>query len=279
MLSIFFPPSFDSSRPIALIASRGRYPIISAAAIRAANVPLRLIALGGETEPELFSSFAPSDRIEVNVDQLGKLLSVLKNFDVGYTLMAGQIKPKKLFHRLTPDLKIEKTLLTLKRRNAETIFGVVMREIEDIGIVQLDARAFLDNQLASPGRMTSRKFPIGSEYLKYGIHIARKIAQLDIGQGCVVRKGTVLAVEAFEGTDRMLRRAGTFKVNDSLFVKTVKIKQDFRFDVSDFGFRTLETMQEAGLNAAALEAGKVIMLEKSLLLTKASELGIDLFGF
>jgi DUF1009 family protein len=127
--------------------------------------------------------------------------------------------------------------------------------------------------------MAGPKLPTDEEYLQHGITIAREIARLDIGQGCVVRKGTVLAVEAFEGTDDMLRRAGTFKTDETLFVKTVKARQDFRFDVPVFGLRTLQTMKEAGIAAAALEADKVIILEKPAVLKQAKALGIALHGF
>jgi DUF1009 family protein len=207
------------------------------------------------------------------------MLKALREFDAGYALMAGQITPRRLFKGLHPDLKATKILFSLKRRNAETIFGAIAREIEELGVTLLDARAFLDDQLASAGCMTGKKFPIESDYLDHGIHIARESARLDIGQGCVVRKGTVLAVEAFEGTDEMLRRAGAFKTDGALFVKTVKARQDFRFDVPCFGLRTLETMREARLAAAALESGKVIMLDKPNVLEQARAWGISLFGF
>jgi DUF1009 family protein len=127
--------------------------------------------------------------------------------------------------------------------------------------------------------MTGGRFPIEQEYLDHGLHVAREIARLDIGQGVVVRKGTVLAVEAFEGTDEMLRRAGSFKTTDALFVKTVKVNQDYRFDVPVFGHRTLETMRGAGIAAAALEAGKVIVLDRTNVLTQAKAWGIHLLGF
>jgi DUF1009 family protein len=126
--------------------------------------------------------------------------------------------------------------------------------------------------------MTGRSFPIPREYIDHGLHIARECARLDIGQGCVVRNGTVLAVEAFEGTDAMLRRAGGFKTDDALFVKTVKERQDFRFDVPCFGMRTLETMREARLTAAALETGKVILLDKPAVISQAKTWGISLLG-
>jgi len=178
-----------------------------------------------------------------------------------------------------PDLKAAAILFALKRRNAETIFGAIADEIHQVGVTLLDARAFIDEHLATPGAMTGGKLPVDDEYLQHGIQIAREIARLDIGQGCVVRKGTVLAVEAFEGTDEMLRRAGTFKTDATLFVKTVKVRQDFRFDVPVFGQRTLETMHAAGLGAAALEAGKVIVLDKPAVLRQARDWNIALHGF
>lgn len=277
--SAYLPPTFDPKRPVALIAGRGLYPAITAASIRATGVPLRLIAMDDETEPELIASFPASERVSLNVGQIGRMLDALKNFGAGYALMAGQVKPKKLFHGLTPDLKAAAILFKLKRRNAETIFGAIAEEIEKIGVTLLDARAFIDDQLAATGSMSGVKLPTDAEYLDHGIHIAREMARLDVGQGCVVRKGTVLAVEAFEGTDAMLRRAGTFKTDETLFVKTVKARQDFRFDVPVFGRRTLETMKEAGIAAAALEAGKVIILEKPAVLKEAKALGIALYGF
>lgn len=278
-LSAFLPANFDARRPLALIAGQGVYPMLVAAAARSAGVPVRLVAFEEETRPELVASFAPADRREIKVGQLGHMLDALQQFGAGSALMAGQITPRRLFKGLHPDFKATRILLSLKRRNAETIFGAIAREIEAINITLLDARAFLDHQLASAGCMTGRKFPIDQEYIEHGIQIARECARLDIGQGCVVRKGTVLAVEAFEGTDEMLRRAGGFKTDEALFVKTVKTRQDWRFDVPCFGQRTLETMREAQLSAAALEAGKVIVLEKEKVVEQARAWGISLLGF
>ncbi len=279
MPSAFLPPDFNPARPVALIAGRGSYPVITTAAIRAAGVPVRLIAMDDETSPELIASFPESERVLLNVGQIGKMLAALQDFGAGYALMAGQVKPKKLFHGLTPDFKAAAILFSLKRRNAETIFGAIAEEIGKLGVTLLDARAFIDHEMAAAGNMSGVKLPTDPEYLEHGIHIAREMARLDVGQGCVVRKGTVLAVEAFEGTDAMLRRAGTFKTDETLFVKTVKGRQDFRFDVPVFGRRTLEVMQEAGIAAAALEAGKVIILEKAAVLREAKALGIALYGF
>lgn len=278
-LSAFLPVDFDPRRPITLIAGQGLYPVLAATAIRRAGVPLKLIAFEEETRPDLYETFAEPDRRRLLVGQLGRMLRAIEEFGAGYALMAGQITPRRLFKGLHPDLKATRLLLSLKRRNAETIFGAIAAEIAQLGVTLLDARSFLDDQLALPGPMTGRRFPIEPEYVSHGVQIARECARLDIGQGCVVRKGTVLAVEAFEGTDEMIRRAGGFKTDGALFVKTVKAAQDYRFDVPCFGQRTLETMREAGLSAAALEAGRVLILDRPAVLAQAREWNIALLGF
>lgn len=277
--SSFLPAHFDPSAPLALIAGQGIYPILIAQAARAAGTPVRLIAFEEETRPDLVNSFAATDRKIIKVGQLGAMLKALENFGARATIMAGQITPRRLFKGLHPDLKATRILLSLRRRNAETIFGAIAAEIEKLGISLLDARSFMDAHLATPGCMTGRSFPIEDDYVDHGIQIARECARLDIGQGCVVRKGTVLAVEAFEGTDEMIRRAGGFKTDGALFVKTVKARQDWRFDVPCFGQRTLETMREAHIAAAALDAGKVIILDKPAVLEQARAWGISLLGF
>ena len=279
LLSAFLPAGVDRTRPLTLSAGQGLYPQLVAAAVRRAGVPLRLVGFEEETPPALVASFPESERRVIKVGQLGHLLEALRDFESGSALMAGQITPRRLFKGLHPDFKATRILLSLKRRNAETIFGAIAQEIEALGIALLDARAFLDDQLALAGCMTGKKFPIDPDYLAHGVQIARECARLDIGQGCVVRKGTVLAVEAFEGTDEMLRRAGGFKTDEALFVKTVKARQDWRFDVPCFGQRTLETMREAGLKAAALDAGKVLILDRPAVVQQARTWGIDLFGF
>jgi DUF1009 family protein len=277
--SVYLPANFDRTRPLTLIAGQGVYPMMIAAAVRAAGIPLRLVAFEEETRPELVASFSAAEHRVFKVGQLGHMLDALREFDSGSALMAGQITPRRLFKGLHPDFKATRILFSLKRRNAETIFGAIASEIEALGVTLLDARSFLDEHLASSGCMTGRKFSIEEDYVDHGIHIARECARLDIGQGCVVRKGTVLAVEAFEGTDEMLRRAGGFKTDGSLFVKTVKARQDWRFDVPCFGQKTLETMREAQLTAAALEAGKVLMLDKPAVLKQARAWGIEILGF
>ncbi len=277
--SRFLPPDFDSARPIAIIAGQRRYPILIHEQLTAAGLPTRLIAFEGETDEALWNAFPNEHRARIKVGQVGHLLKALRKLGAGYALMAGQITPRRLFHGLHPDLKAIRLLAALKQRNAETIFGALANEIQKLGLTLLDARAGLDEHLATAGLMVKGKRLPDAESLAFGQRIARDCARLDIGQGVVVARGTVLAVEGFEGTDPMLERAGTFGAREALFVKTVKPAQDYRFDVPVFGLQTLETMQRAGLRAAALHTGQVILLDKPRVLDAARAAGITLLGF
>ena len=277
-MSRFLPENFDASRPLALIAGQGQYPVLLAERARQAGISVRLIELGGETSPELVDSFAQEERSTVKVGQVGKLLKELKRLGAGYAVMAGQVTPGKLFKGLHPDLKAIRMLAGLERKNAETIFGAIGDEIEKAGIHLLDARVFMDEDLAEEGVMVKGKEKIAPEHLNHGIEIARENARLDVGQGVVVSRGTVLAVEAFEGTNAMLERAGQFKAKNCLFVKLGKPKQDTRFDVPVFGLQTLQAMKDAGIGNAALESGSVLLLDKSELLIQAKKLGVGLMG-
>jgi DUF1009 family protein len=278
-MSRFLPDNFDASLPLTLIAGQGQYPVLLAERARKAKIPIRLIELGGETHPDLVSSFPEDERAAVKVGQVGKLLKELKKFDAGYAVMAGQVTPGKLFKGLHPDLKAIRMLAGLDRKNAETIFGAIGDEIEKIGVHLLDARVFMDEDLASEGVMVKGKEKIDPEHLAHGIEIARENARLDVGQGVVVSRGTVLAVEAFEGTNAMLERAGKFGAKNCLFVKLGKPKQDTRFDVPVFGMQTLEKMKYAGIGNVAFEDGSVLLLDKEKLLLTATQMGIGIQGF
>jgi DUF1009 family protein len=278
-MSRFLPEKFDASRPLALIAGQGQYPLLLAERARKAGISLRLIELGGETSSELISSFPRNERSAVKVGQVGKLLKELKKFDARYAVMAGQVTPGKLFKGLHPDLKAIRMLAGLDRKNAETIFGAIGDEIEKIDVHLLDARVFMDEDLASEGVMVKGKEKIDPEHLAHGIEIARENARLDVGQGVVVSRGTVLAVEAFEGTNAMLERAGKFGAKNCLFVKLGKPKQDTRFDVPVFGMQTLEKMKYAGIGNVAFEDGSVLLLDKEKLLLTATQMGIGIQGF
>lgn len=277
-MSSFLPENFKPG-PIGLIAGKGDYPILMAERIRSADQALRVISFRDETDPAFVAGLPKEEHRQIKVGQLGKMLKSLQEMGCAYALMAGQITPRRLFHGLHPDLKALSILNRLKEKNAETIFGAIAEEVEAIDIQMLDARAFIDDQLATKGLMTGGKQKADPTYVEHGIRIAKAVSDQDIGQGCVVRKGTVLAVEAYEGTDPMLERAGSFKTDGMIFVKTVKRKQDYRFDVPVFGERTLEMMAKHKITTAALQAGSVIMLRKEELAAKARALKIELIGF
>jgi DUF1009 family protein len=278
-MSRFLPENFDRSKPLTLIAGKGTYPILLAERARSAGVSLRLIELGGETSEELINSFPDHERSAVKVGQIGKLLKELKKFNSGYAVMAGQVTPGKLFRGLHPDLKAIRMLAGLDRKNAETIFGAIGDEIEKAGVHLLDARVFMDQDLAEQGLLIKGKEKIEPEHLAHGIEIARENARLDVGQGVVVSQGTVLAVEAFEGTNAMLERAGKFGAKNCLFVKLGKPSQDTRFDVPVFGSKTLQAMRDGGVRNAALEIGSVLVLNKPESIIEAKTLGIGMTGF
>ena len=277
-MSRFLPETFDPSRPLALIAGQGRYPVLLAARAKKAGISVRLIELGGETTPELIASFPEHERSAVKVGQVGKLLKELKRFDVGYAVMAGQVTPGKLFQGLHPDLKAIRMLAGLDRKNAETIFGAIGDEIEQAGVHLLDARVFMDEDLAEEGVMVKGKEKVETEHLAHGIEIARENARLDVGQGVVVSRGTVLAVEAFEGTNAMIERAGQFGAKICLFVKLGKPKQDTRFDVPVFGLKTLQAMKNSGVLSAVLQSNHVLILNKEKVLQEAKDKKITLIG-
>ncbi|MEJ6524434.1 MAG: UDP-2,3-diacylglucosamine diphosphatase LpxI [Opitutales bacterium] len=278
MMSKFLPDHFDVSRTLVLIAGQGTYPILLAQRAKSAGINLRLIELGGETSEELINSFPTTERSAVKVGQVGKLLKELKKFNAGYAVMAGQVTPGKLFRGLHPDLKAIRMLAGLDRKNAETIFGAIGDEIEKTGVHLLDARVFMDQDLAEEGIMVKGKEKIEPEHLAHGIEIARENARLDVGQGVVVSRGTVLAVEAFEGTNAMLARAGAFGAKNCLFVKLSKPNQDTRFDVPVFGLQTLRALKDAGISNAALESRTVLFLDKPSVFKEAKQLGIGLIS-
>lgn len=277
--SRFLPSDFDPSKPIAVVAGQRDYPILAVEGIRAAGLGVRLIAFEGETDDTLYQSFDDKDRAKIKVGQVGKMLKALQRMNAGYAIFVGQITPGRLFRDLTPDLKAIAMLAKLKERNAETIFGSIVAEVQKTGVTMLDARAFMDRHLATAGLMTNGSLKADQAHIDFGIQKAREIAALDIGQGVVVRKGTVLAVEAFEGTDDMLARANKYKTDRLIFVKTSKPTQNPFFDWPCFGEKTLETMAAAGISTAALETDCTLLLGKSRLIEKAQSLGVEIFGY
>ena len=263
--------------PLAIIAGSGAYPLAMARAARAAGVP-RIVAAAfeNETSPELVPLV---DAIEwMRVGQLGRLLRFLRDSGVPRAVMSGQIHPKNLFD-LRPDLKALVLLGKLRERNAESIFGAIADEMHKAGVTLLPATSYMEEFLAPEGLIAGPK-PGRRALLDvdFGYRIARESSRLDIGQTVVVKGGTVLAVEAFEGTNAAIRRGGELGRKDSVMVKVSKPNQDFRFDVPVVGPVTLQTACEARVSVIAVEAGRTLLLEREQLFQLAHSSGITLYG-
>jgi UDP-2,3-diacylglucosamine hydrolase len=253
-------------RIIGIIAGSGVYPetFIAAARRKSPGVKLVVAAFQNETNSALAQM---ADAIEwFRVAQLGRTIKFFKREGVTEAVMMGQIAPKNLFD-LRPDLRALMLLARVKERNAETLFGGIADELAKDGITVLAATTFLEDHLPGPGHVCGpayRKRQLADA--EFGYRIAKETSALDIGQSVVVRHGTVLAVEAFEGTNRCITRGGELgNRKDVMLVKVSKPNQDMRFDVPVIGPKTIETCAEAGVCAITIEAGKTLLLEKDKL--------------
>jgi len=249
-------PSLDC---IGLIAGNGIYPTTFAAAARRAGVQkLVAAAFENETQPSLESAM---DALAwFRVGQLGKMIHFFKTHEVTQAVMVGQIAPKNLFD-LRPDLRTLMMLARLKQRNAESLFGAIGDELAKEGITLLPATTFLDHLMPAEGLVAGPKIKERRwEDARYGMNIAKESSRLDIGQTVVVKKGTVLAVEAFEGTNEAIKRGGALGRGNATMVKVAKPKQDMRFDVPVIGPETVETAAESGVDLIAIEARRTLVL-------------------
>lgn len=260
-----------------LIAGSGIYPQLVIAAARTAGVKKISVAAFQDETPE--STAAAADEVYwMRVGQLGRLLAAAKKSGARQALMAGQLAPKNLF-ALRPDLKTLVVLARLKRRNAATLFGEVANQLESIGVTLLDATTFLDAHLAPEGIIAGPRLkPRQLEDIRYGFEIAKESSRLDIGQTIVVKHGTVLAVEAFEGTNECLRRGGALGQGNAVMVKVTKPGQDMRFDVPVIGDQTIAVAREAKLKILAVEAHCTVLLDKPVVCQAAEAAGITLYG-
>lgn len=250
-------------RTIGIIAGKGVYPetFIAAARAHAPDTRLVLAAFENETKPEIAELADACAWLRVG--QLSKLIKFFRAEGASEAIMLGQIAPKNLFN-LRPDLRTLMLLARLKQRNAETLFGGIAGELAKDGISLLPATTFLDDHLPGPGPVCGPAFSKRQlADAAFGFGIAKQTSALDIGQTVLVRHGTVLAVEAFEGTNACIRRAGELgRRKDVMLVKVSKPNQDFRFDVPVIGSRTIETCAAAGVAGIAIEAGRTIVLER-----------------
>ena len=255
---------------LGIIAGNGVYPRQLADAARKAGVrKIIAAAFSDETDPALTQHV---DLIEwMRVGQLSRLLKFFHEQKVHHAIMAGQIAPKNLFD-LRPDWKALLVLAKLKQRNAESIFTAIADELAKIDVDLLPATTFLEDSLAPAGLIAGPKLTRREkEDVAYGWKIAREIACLDIGQTIIVKSGTILAVEAFEGTNDAIKRGGALARKSAVMIKVAKPNQDMRFDVPVVGLATIEAMKEAGATCLAIDAGKCLLLDGDAIIVAADK--------
>ena len=262
---------------LGIIAGNGVYPRLLAEGARRAGVEkIVAVAFTDETDPILEQHV---DLLEwMRVGQLGRLLKFFRSQDIHHAIMAGQIAPKNLFD-LRPDLKALILLSKLKQRNAESIFAAIANELAEIEVDLLPATTFLEDSIAKMGLIAGPKLSSREEHdIDLGWNIAKEIARLDIGQTVIVKNGTIVAVEALEGTNEAIRRGGLLAREGAVMVKAAKPNQDMRFDVPIIGVETIRVATEAGMRVIAVEAGKTLFLQREAISNLADAASISIVG-
>ncbi|MGA2728503.1 MAG: UDP-2,3-diacylglucosamine diphosphatase LpxI [Terracidiphilus sp.] len=278
---------------LGLIAGNGRFPFLLLDAARAQGFAVTVAAIREETDPEINHRAAADERITVHwlsLGELSRLIEVFHKEGVSMAVMAGQVKHKQIFSSIRPDWRLAKLLLNLRSRNTDMLLGAVAKVLGDEGIELISSTAFLEPLLAQEGVLTERA-PDQEERknIDYGMSVANVVAGFDIGQTVVVAAQACVAVEAMEGTDAAIERAG--KLMQSLeegdgstptqtlerrltVVKVAKPNQDMRFDVPVIGIRTVETMVQAGATCLSVEAGRTLLFDREAMMKSANQAGI-----
>jgi len=273
---------------LGLIAGNGRFPFLLLDAARAQGFSVVVAAIREETDAEIEQRAAADPEITVHWLSLGELSRLIETFHkegVEKAVMAGQVKHKQIFSSIRPDWRLAKLLLNLSTRNTDMLLGAVAKVLGDEGIELISSTSFLEPLLAQEGVLTERA-PDEDERknIEYGLGVARAVAGFDIGQTVVVAAQACVAVEAMEGTDATIERAG--RLMESMegdastlerrltVVKVAKPNQDMRFDVPVIGLATIEAMMRAGASCLSIEAGRTLLFDRESLLERASRAGI-----
>jgi DUF1009 family protein len=269
---------------IGLIAGNGTFPLLVLDAARARGFDVVVAAIKEEASPEIESRGAASVHW-LSLGELSKLIEIFQREGVRRAIMAGQVKHKQIFSAIRPDWRLAKLLLSLTTRNTDSLLGAVARVLADEGITLESSTALLEPLLVKSGVLT-RRAPTEQEHknIEYGRAVARELAQHDIGQTVVIAESACVAVEAMEGTDATIERAGQIMASlrgdastlsrTLTVVKIAKPNQDMRFDVPVIGVKTIEMMQAAGATCLALDAGKCLLLDGEKILDAANAAGI-----
>jgi DUF1009 family protein len=280
----------SDNQKLGLIAGNGNFPLLLLDAACAQGAQVIVAAIKEETSP-LIEKRGAAAVYWMSLGELGKLIDTFKKEGVSTAIMAGQVKHKQIFSSIRPDWRLAKVLFSLTTRNTDSLIGAVAKVLADEGIHLISSTTFLEPLLARPGVLTHRA-PTETEQknIQYGRKVARHLAQYDIGQTVVIAESACVAVEAMEGTDATILRAGEIMKSsvsasgDALLersltvVKVAKPNQDMRFDVPVIGVSTIETMKQAGATCLAVDAGKCLFLDGSSIIASADQAGITIIS-
>ena len=269
---------------IGLIAGNGTFPLLVLDAARAQGLDVIVAAIREEASPEIERHGATAVHW-LSLGELSKLIETFQREGVSRAIMAGQVKHKQIFSSIRPDWKLAKLLLSLGTRNTDSLLGAVAQTLAEEGITLENSTSFLEPLLARVGVLSKRQpTPQEKKNIEYGRTVARQLAQYDIGQTVVVAESACVAVEAMEGTDAAIGRAGEIMrslAGDSstlsrelTVVKISKPNQDMRFDVPVVGVQTVAVMRQAGATCLALDAGKCLLLDGNAIMAAADSAGI-----
>jgi UDP-2,3-diacylglucosamine hydrolase len=267
----------SAGAPVGLIAGNGRFPFLAAAGARRAGRRVVAVAIREEADPALEA--AVDELHWVGLGQLGRCIDLLKAGGASEAVMAGQVKHRQIFSGLVPDLKLMGVLARLAVKSTDSLIGGVADALAREGITLLPSTAFLGDQMAAAGAMTRRR-PSGDEArdIEYGERVARALGGMDLGQTVAVKDRAAVALEAMEGTDEVIRRAGGIAGAGVVVVKVAKPRQDMRFDVPVVGRGTLAAMVEAGARVLAVDAVRTLLIDKAEFLAEADDRAIAVWG-
>ena len=277
---------------LGLIAGNGRFPFLLLEAARAHGLQVVVAAIREETDPEINARAAADPAVRVywmSLGELSRLIDTFKTEGITRVVMAGQVRHKQIFSSIRPDWRLAKLLLSLRTRNTDMLLGAVAKVLGDEGIELVSSTQYLEPLLAQAGVLTQRA-PTADESrdIDYGLTVARGIAGFDLGQTVVIAAGACVAVEAMEGTDATIARAGelfrSLEPGDSTLsraltvVKVAKPRQDLRFDVPVVGVPTIAAMRAAGATCLCIEAGRTLLFDQAAMRTAADQAGITIIA-
>ncbi len=261
---------------LGLIAGNRKFPLIVSEAAKKMNFYIAAIAIKGDTSPKLKKLV---DKIYwLGLDEFRRMFEIFKKEGITRVVMAGQISPRRLFSKeIDKDEELKNLLTSIKNKKADTVFGAIADKLKEGGLELLDSTVFIKDLLPGKGTLTKRE-PDFTEWedVYFGLELAKEIACLDIGQTVAVKHKAVVAVEALEGTDNLIRRAGNIAAGAITIVKVSKPRQDMRFDIPVVGLNTIKNLIRAGAGCLAIEADKTLFIDKEKSVELADKKGISI---